>query len=152
MSDPHYRAGRAAAAGAAQALAAHPALSFDDVVHQRTRLGILAVLAEAGQADFPYLRAVLGLTDGNLGRHLQILEDAGLIMISKGYHRRRPRTWATITATGRRALDDELASMRALMERLDPPVASPHPPTPQQRHHPPPHAGDDAMPDPARTQ
>jgi DNA-binding MarR family transcriptional regulator len=119
MSDGQDLAGRGAAGGGPQAPDSHPALTFDDVVHQRTRLGILAVLAEAGEADFPYLRTVLGLTDGNLGRHLQILDDAGLIMISKGYHRRRPRTWATITATGRRALDGELASMRALMKRLD---------------------------------
>jgi DNA-binding MarR family transcriptional regulator len=143
MSDPHDPAGPAAAARTPQAPAAHPALAFDDVVHQRTRLGILAVLAEAGQADFPYLRAVLSLTDGNLGRHLQILEDAGLIMISKGYHRRRPRTWATITATGRRALEEELAGMRALMERLDP--AAPQPPP-----HPPPGAADNPLLDAAR--
>jgi DNA-binding MarR family transcriptional regulator len=102
----------------------HPALGFDDVVHQRTRLGILAVLAEATEADFTYLRKVLDLTDGNLGRHLEILERAGLIAISKGYHGRRPRTRAAITADGRRALRRELASMNALMRRLDPSVSA----------------------------
>jgi DNA-binding MarR family transcriptional regulator len=109
----------------AQAAGGHPALAFDDVVHQRTRLGILAVLAEATEADFTYLRKVLDLTDGNLGRHLEILEGAGLIAISKGYHGRRPRTLATITAEGRRALRHELASMQALVQRLDSAV-SPH--------------------------
>lgn len=102
----------------------HPALAFDDVVHQRTRLGILAVLAEATEADFTYLRKVLDLTDGNLGRHLEILEGAGLITISKGYHGRRPRTRAAITAEGRRALRDELDSMQALMQRLDSAVSA----------------------------
>ena len=102
-----------------QAAVSHPALGLDDVVHQRTRLGILAVLAEATEADFTYLRKVLDLTDGNLGRHLEILEGAGLITISKGYHGRRPRTRATITAEGRRALRREIASMQALMQRLD---------------------------------
>jgi DNA-binding MarR family transcriptional regulator len=152
MSDPPDRVGQAATAGTPHAPTAHPALNFDNVVHQRTRLGILAVLAEAGQADFPYLRAVLGLSDGNLGRHLQILEDAGLIMISKGYHRRRPRTWTTITTTGRRALDDELASMRALMERLDPLAASYRPRTPHQPHHPPPDDPAQTTADAARTE
>jgi DNA-binding MarR family transcriptional regulator len=152
MSDPRVPVGQAAPVGAPQAPGAHPALTFDDVVHQRTRLGVLAVLAEAGQADFPYLRAILGLTDGNLGRHLQILEDAGLIRISKGYYRRRPRTWATITTTGRRALDDELASMRALMERLDSVPASPHPRTPQQPHHSQLPAADDTASDAAGTE
>ena len=102
-----------------QAAGSHPALGLDEIVHQRTRLGILAVLAEATEADFTYLRKVLDLTDGNLGRHLEILEGAGLITISKGYHGRRPRTMATITAEGRRALRRELASMQALMQRLD---------------------------------
>jgi DNA-binding MarR family transcriptional regulator len=108
----------------AQAAGSHPALGFDDVVHQRTRLGILAILAEATEADFTYLRKILDLTDGNLGRHLEILEGAGLIIINKGYHGRRPRTWATITAEGRRALRRELASMRALMQRLDSAVSA----------------------------
>ena len=94
------------------------ALGFDEVVHQRTRLGILAVLAEAGQADFPYLRQVLELTDGNLGRHLEILAEAGLVSIRKGRHQRRPRTWAVITGEGRRALEEELARMREMLHRL----------------------------------
>ena len=118
MRDPDYLS----AAGDSpdeQSQPGHPALGLDEVVHQRNRLGILAVLAEAGQADFPYLRGLLGLTDGNLGRHLQVLEEAGLIMISKGYHRRRPRTWAAITSDGRRALDAELASLRTLITRLE---------------------------------
>jgi DNA-binding MarR family transcriptional regulator len=101
-----------------QTAGSHPALGFDDVVHQRTRLGILAVLAEATEADFTYLRKTLDLTDGNLGRHLEILQAAGLIRINKGYHGRRPRTRVTITAEGRRALRHELASMQALMQRL----------------------------------
>jgi DNA-binding MarR family transcriptional regulator len=94
------------------------ALGFDEVVHQRTRLGILAVLAEAGQADFTYLRQVLDLTDGNLGRHLEILAQAGLLSISKGRHQHRPRTWAAITGEGRRALEEELARMREMLRRL----------------------------------
>lgn len=97
------------------------ALSFDEVVHQRTRLGILAVLAEAGEADFRYLREVLGLTDGNLGRHLEILAEAGLITITKGYQKRRPKTVAAIASDGRRALSAELDSMRALIHRLQEP-------------------------------
>ena len=149
MSDEQDLAGRRADVEAPPPTDSHPALAFDDVVHQRARLGILAVLTEAGQADFPYLRSVLGLTDGNLGRHLEILDNAGLIMISKGYHRRRPRTWATITAAGRRALDSELASMQALMERLkvaaEPPPPGPARPSPGAAPHPPgPEPGDPA--------
>jgi hypothetical protein len=55
----------------------HPALGFDDVIHQRTRLGILSVLAEADRADFGYLKSTLKLTDGNLGRHARCADGVG---------------------------------------------------------------------------
>ena len=53
--------------------------------------------AEAQRADFGYLRDALGLTPGNLSKHLTVLEEAGLIEVEKGYVGRRPRTWVRIT-------------------------------------------------------
>jgi DNA-binding MarR family transcriptional regulator len=96
-----------------------PLAEFDDVVHQPNRLAILVVLEEAGRADFSYLKRSLSLTDGNLGRHLNVLENAGLIEIRKGYEGRRARTWASITRSGRSALRRELHAMRALLRRFD---------------------------------
>ena len=71
----------------------HPSLGLDETVHQRVRLGILAVLSEAAECTFTRLRDQLELTDGNLNRHLRILEDAGLVEVRKGYDGRRPCTW-----------------------------------------------------------
>lgn len=93
--------------------------SFNEVTHQRHRLSILATLAEADRADFPFLKRALGLTDGNLGRHLEILSNADMITLVKGYEGRRPRTWVKITSTGRQALRDELSAMRQLIARID---------------------------------
>jgi DNA-binding MarR family transcriptional regulator len=97
----------------------HPTASFDESVHQPNRLAILVILKEAGRADFTFLRKTLGLTDGNLGRHLASLEDNGLVELDKGFEGRRPRTWAKLTPSGRRALDAELLAMRRLLQRLD---------------------------------
>jgi DNA-binding MarR family transcriptional regulator len=96
----------------------HPALRLDDTVHQRVRLGILAVLQEAKRADFSTLRDLLGLTDGNLSRHVRVLEDAGLVQVEKGYEGRRPRTWIAATPAGRDALEAELAALRELIKQL----------------------------------
>jgi DNA-binding MarR family transcriptional regulator len=96
--------------------AAHPTNGLDDVVHQRHRLGILTITAEA-QADFGYLRDVLGLTPGNLSRHLAVLEEAGLVEVDKGYEGKRPRTWIRITRQGRAALAAELAALTELVSR-----------------------------------
>ena len=95
----------------------HPSQLLDDVVHQRVRLGILTVLSEADAVDFGYLKETLDLTDGNLSRHLSVLEEAGLVAISKGFEGKRPRTWVKATKQGRATLTDYLATLQALIDR-----------------------------------
>ena len=97
----------------------HPSLRLDDTVHQRVRLGILAVLREARRADFSYLRDALDLSDGNLSRHIQVLEEAGLVRVEKGFEGRRPRTWVSATRAGRAALTAELDALRDLISRVE---------------------------------
>jgi DNA-binding MarR family transcriptional regulator len=97
----------------------HPALDLDDAVHQKTRLALLTVLDEADRADFPYLKRTLALTDGNLGRHLDVLAQQGLVHITKGYEGRRPRTWVAITPQGREALTAEMHVLAALLRRFN---------------------------------
>ena len=82
------------------------------------RLGILAVLAEAPKADFGELRSILKLTDGNLSRHLTVLEEAGYVSQEKVFEKKRPKTWVSITKDGKRAFDDELAALKALLDRI----------------------------------
>ena len=97
---------------------AHPSLALDETVHQRVRLGILAVLSETSECTFAVLRDELDLTDGNLSRHLRVLEEAGLLEIRKGYEGRRPCTWVRLTGKGRTALHHELTALERLVRRL----------------------------------
>ncbi|GAB3450510.1 transcriptional regulator [Actinophytocola sediminis] len=97
----------------------HPTNGIDDVVHQRHRLGILTVAAESKRVEFGYLKDALELTGGNLSRHLTVLVDAGLLDMEKGYDGKRPRTWVSITQTGRAALAAEISALRALVARHD---------------------------------
>jgi DNA-binding MarR family transcriptional regulator len=94
----------------------HPSQQLDDTIHQRVRLGILAVLAEADVADFAYLRGRLDLTDGNLSRHLAVLEEAGLVSIAKTFEGKRPRTWVQATKKGRTAFSRHLQALQALID------------------------------------
>src|SRR5687767_2553884 len=97
----------------------HPTQKLDDVVHQKTRLGMLAVLSEVRRADFNFLKETLSLSDGNLSRHLQVLAEAGLVKMDKVFEGNRPRTWVSITKDGKAAFNAELASLKALMEGLN---------------------------------
>jgi DNA-binding MarR family transcriptional regulator len=98
---------------------AHPVNGLDDVVHQRARLGILAVLHETARAEFGYLKEALELTDGNLSRHLTVLEDAGLITQEKGYEGKRPRTWVKATKAGKKAFEAEIGALKALVRQVE---------------------------------
>ncbi|MEU4775792.1 transcriptional regulator [Micromonospora sp. NPDC023644] len=98
---------------------AHPVTALDDVVHQRVRLGILTIAHEARRVEFGFLRIHLGLTAGNLSKHLSVLEAAGLIAVEKGYEGRRGRTWITLTPAGSLALAEEIAQLKQLIARVE---------------------------------
>jgi DNA-binding MarR family transcriptional regulator len=92
---------------------------LSDLVHQRSRLLILATLHEVGRAEFTFLVEVTGLTDGNLSRHLQVLADNDLVSIEKTFVGRRPRTTVQLTPLGRRAFETEVTILKGLVESAE---------------------------------
>lgn len=111
----------------------HPTRALDEVVHQRHRLGILTIAAEARRVEFGYLRESLELTAGNLSRHITVLAEADLVEVEKGYEGKRPRTWVRITPAGRKALATEMAALEALVRRHAAAPARAAPPAPVPR-------------------
>jgi DNA-binding MarR family transcriptional regulator len=96
-----------------------PTKGLDEVVHQRVRLGVLTIANEARRVEFRFIQETMELTAGNLSQHLRVLEEAGLIRVTKGTEGRRPRTWVSVTRMGRVALHVEVDSLRALIHRVD---------------------------------
>lgn len=87
---------------------------LDRVVHEPRRLAILTALSSCASADFTFLRQVIGATDGNLGGHLATLERAGLIRSEKRFQGKTPHTSVSLTAAGRRAIDNHWKQLHAL--------------------------------------
>jgi DNA-binding transcriptional ArsR family regulator len=76
---------------------------LDRVLHEKARLGILtSLVAHPDGLRFGELRALCALTDGNLSRHLDVLREAGLVEVWKGFEERRPQTLARLSPDGRR--------------------------------------------------
>lgn len=89
---------------------------LDRVIHEKARLGLLtSLMAHPKGLAFAELRQLCGLTDGNLSRHLQVLQDAGLVSIRKGYERNRPHTSCRLTAEGRRRFLEYLSVLEQVV-------------------------------------
>ncbi len=92
---------------------------LDTAVHGPLRLGVLTALRMDGPLDFTTLKKRLGASDGNLGVHLQTLEEAGYITCTKAFVGRRPKTTYRMTRAGTKALTDYLATLRTLLDAID---------------------------------
>jgi DNA-binding MarR family transcriptional regulator len=80
---------------------------LERVFHEKARLGIMTSLVSHPKGlVFADLKELCALTDGNLSRHLQVLNEAGLIEVSKRCHRNRPQTVSRITEEGRKRFLD----------------------------------------------
>ena len=74
---------------------------LDRIMHEKARLGILTSLSTHREGLlFNQLKDLCSLSDGNLSRHIQALEEAGLVEVWKGFHRKRPQTLCRITPAG----------------------------------------------------
>ena len=83
---------------------------LDRIIYERARLGVLTSLAANPKGlVFADLKRLCGLTDGNLSRHLQVLQEAGVVEVTKSFSHNRPQTLCRITPEGRRRFLDYLA-------------------------------------------
>jgi DNA-binding transcriptional ArsR family regulator len=107
---------REASAGALERIEGHPAApQLDRLIHERMRLGIVSALAVSPSLTFSELKRLMKTTDGNLSVHARRLEEARYIECTKSFKGRVPRTEYKLSATGRRALEQYLDHMEALI-------------------------------------
>jgi DNA-binding HxlR family transcriptional regulator len=89
---------------------------LDRVIHERARLSLLTSLLTHGKGlSFGELKQFCGLTDGNLNRHLQVLEETKLVSVTKITDQNRPQTSVRITAVGRKRYIDYLAVLEQVL-------------------------------------
>ncbi|RWC57486.1 transcriptional regulator [Mesorhizobium sp.] len=94
----------------------------DEIIHQSTRLRIMAalnMLERRETLDFSQLKAIVDVTDGNLGAHLDTLARAGYVDIEKLFVGRRPQTRVRATASGRRAFRGHAAFLRKILDQAE---------------------------------
>ena len=90
---------------------------LDRLIHERLRLGILSALAVNQSLTFIELKKLMETTDGNLSVHARKLEEARYIACAKSFEGRVPRTEYRLTPQGRKALEQYLNEMEALIRQ-----------------------------------
>lgn len=89
---------------------------LDRVFHERARLGIVTALMSYPKGlAFGDLKELCNLSDGNLSRHLQVLEEASIVNITKVFERKRPLTTCRLTVKGRQRFLDYITALERVV-------------------------------------
>lgn len=94
----------------------HPVHQINDLIHAKVRLGIMSLLMTYGQCDFTFLKKRLEITDGNLGAHIQKLEQANYISVEKTFVGRKPKTNVQVTELGSTAYQEYIETLESLLK------------------------------------
>jgi DNA-binding HxlR family transcriptional regulator len=90
---------------------------LDRVIHERARLSVLtSLITNPKGVVFNDLKQLCSLTDGNLSRHLRVLETEKMVDIVKGHDRNRPQTICRITPAGRRRYLEYLSTLEQVVK------------------------------------
>jgi DNA-binding MarR family transcriptional regulator len=92
---------------------------LDEMIHQPTRTKIMVslyTLGEGEEIEFTTLRDLLGLSDGNLSSHLSKLEEAGYVKVRKTFEGKKPKTYISLTAKGRKAFENYISVLKKMLE------------------------------------
>jgi DNA-binding HxlR family transcriptional regulator len=109
---------------------------LERLIHEKARLSILASLASHTQGLlFNDLKALCSLTDGNLSRQLQVLQEAGFLEVWKGFKNKRPQTLCRLTPDGRKRFVEYITTLENVvsdaMSAAEARSASPAPRSPE---------------------
>ena len=89
---------------------------LDRVIHERARLSVLtSLMTHPDGLSFVELKQFCALTDGNLARHLQVLEEENMIRLTKDEDEGRSQTTARVTASGRKRYLEYLTTLEQVV-------------------------------------
>ncbi len=92
----------------------HPRHRLEELLNSPVRFSITATLAGAANAEFSFVRDTIEVSDSVLSKQVSALEAAGYVQVKKGYVGKRPRTWLSLTPSGRDAFERHLDALREI--------------------------------------
>ena len=95
-------------------------MEIDKIIHEPARLRIMMILAGLEQADFSFLVTTLGLTRGNLNRHIEKLESAGYLKVKRSFKGKVRNTSYQLTQKGSKTLAQYWENLDAITLSVQP--------------------------------
>src|ERR1700738_4332510 len=89
--------------------------TFDRLVYERVRLGIMSALAVREELTFNEFKSLFNVSDGNLSAHARKLEEAKYLTCTKSFADRRPKSVYRLTPLGKTALHRYLDHVEAVI-------------------------------------
>lgn len=89
---------------------------IDPVLLDPTRLSIVSLLAATEWGEFGWVRDSVGMSDSALSKQVTTLSKQGYVEAEKGYVGKRPRTWLSLSASGRSALEGHVSALQRIVE------------------------------------
>jgi DNA-binding transcriptional ArsR family regulator len=89
---------------------------LERLMHEKSRLSILSSLAAHPDGLlFTELKTLCSLTDGNLSRQIQLLQEGGFLEVWKGFRNNRPQTLCRLGDTGRTRFLEYIQTLQAVV-------------------------------------
>ena len=89
---------------------------LDKVIHEKSRMAIMSMLAASPDMSFTELRDALNMTDGNLTTHIRTLQKAGYVAVAKSFQNNRPLTTCSLTEDGKTAFTGYVSLLEEIVK------------------------------------
>lgn len=101
-----------------------PFEDLNPLLQHKLRLGACVLLSNTDALSFSKLKEALGGTDGNLGAQLAKLEEHKYLKVSKEFIKKKPVTWYSLTAKGRKEMNKHLDALEAILSTRENPSSN----------------------------
>ena len=98
-----------------------PLEGFDSLLQAPARLQVMALLANASEAEFARMRDLTATSDSVMSKHVSALAEAGYVRVRKASSDGRQRTWVSLTRAGRKAFNGHVAALKRIVGGNAPP-------------------------------
>lgn len=94
----------------------NPYEALEKIFHEPNRLAIMSVLCAAKNGlTFGELKTECQLTDGNLNRHLKVLDESDAVDIKKEFVNNKPLTTVSVSSKGLQRFNEYLLALNEVL-------------------------------------